>query len=315
MKLGSRVRGLTSVEGEQSWHTLKKKRGTRAGVQTKPGRKRRRVRLLRQLTLFVFVGLVIGALVRYGYSVSNNKSSGLDAAYSKPIASVNYETNGVLSYQWLNDIIQVTMGAPLVDVDIHGIKAKLEAVGQVSKATIERQLPDVLSVRIIEFEPVLRFVTQDTNGKKHLHLIDRTGVIYDGIGYARERLSKLPYLSPYITSKGTYSPLIGIETVADLLKKCEESYPEEYAGWWEVILHNYTGNPDLPGEVIEIKTKVGATGTRLIFGASVDFGLQLDRLSHIKAVAAGLGDPLLQVDLSLKDAAAVKFKSGRNKLY
>lgn len=315
MKLGSKVRGLTSVEGEQSWHTLKKKPGTRGGVQTKPGRKRRRVRLLRQLVMFAVIAVVLGALAVYVHSVNSNNGGALDAAYSKPISSVNYKTNGVLNLQWIGDVIQVSIGTRLVDVDIHGIKSKLEAFGQVSKATIKRQLPDVLSITIIEREPVLRFVTQDATGKKHLHLVDRTGSIYDGIGYRRKDLSKLPYLSPYLSNKGNYSPLLGLETVADLLKKCEDSYPEEYARWWEVILHNYKGNPDLPGEVIEIKTKGGAEGTRLIFGASQDLGLQLDRLNHIQAVAAGLGDALVSVDLSLKDAAAVKFKSGRNKLY
>jgi hypothetical protein len=148
-----------------------------------------------------------------------------------------------------------------------------------------------------------------------MRLVDRMGSIYDGIGYTRGDLSKLPYLSPYLSSRGDYSPLLGIETVADLLKKCEVNHPQEYARWWQVILRNYTGNPDLPGEVIEITRKGSAGNTRLIFGASEDLGLQLDRLSYIQAVAVDLGDTLVSVDLSMKDAAAVKFKSGRNKLY
>jgi hypothetical protein len=81
-----------------------------------------------------------------------------------------------------------------------------------------------------------------------------------------------------------------------------------------VLLTHYSGEVDLPGEVIEVRSKRDGKTVRLVFGAAHDFKLQLDRLRHIREVARSLRDALERVDLSLRDAAAVQFKSGRDKL-
>ena len=55
--------------------------------------------------------------------------------------------------------------------------------------------------------------------------------------------------------------------------------------------------------------------TRLIFSVTTDFNIQLDRLGHIREVSLSINDHLKSVDLSLRDAAAVQFISGRSSLY
>jgi cell division septal protein FtsQ len=67
-----------------------------------------------------------------------------------------------------------------MDVDIHGIKAKLEAVGQVKSASVERELPDSLRIDLREHQPVMRLVLETETGKKQMRLVSRTGVVFEG---------------------------------------------------------------------------------------------------------------------------------------
>ena len=88
-----------------------------------------------------------------------------------------------------------------------------------------------------------------------------------------------------------------------------------------VSLKSYSGISNSPGEVIEIQAahstdKSGILSiTRLIFSVTTNFNIQLDRLRHIREVSLNIKDPLKRVDLSLRDAAAVQFISGRSSLY
>jgi len=76
-----------------------------------------------------------------------------------------------------------------------------------------------------------------------------------------------------------------------------------------VTLTHYSGDLDLPGQVIEIRS---ALVPRILFSASRDFGQQLDRLEYILSYVAQRGNPSIErIDLSLNGAAAVQFTSGR----
>ena len=136
----------------------------------------------------------------------------------------------------------------------------------------------------------------------------------------REELRKLPFLRPYFHQGGHYQPLQGIEHVANLLQTCRQKHPSEYKKWQVVSLKSYSGINNSPGEVIEIQAAlpIGKSQTlsitRLIFSVTTDFNIQLDRLGHIREVSLSIKDPLKRVDLSLRDAAAVQFDSGRTSL-
>jgi hypothetical protein len=76
-----------------------------------------------------------------------------------------------------------------------------------------------------------------------------------------------------------------------------------------VSLKHFSGDDDSPGQVVEIRsTRI----ERVLFSASKDFELQLDRLQVIFDFLAQRGDPSVKrVDLSLRGSAAVQFSSGR----
>jgi cell division septal protein FtsQ len=293
---------------------LREKTPKAAGVKSKTVKRRQVFRYLRgALTGIFLVGLVGGFALWVGSQLRDDgKAVGL--VDSKPLAEIRFQSNGVLSEAWLSRQVRVKNGTRLIEVDIHGIKTKLEAVGQVASASVQRELPDTLRIRLVEHKPVLRLVIENVLGQKELKLVSRNGTVFSGIDQELKQLRTLPYLGPHRYPDGSYLPLRGIEKVAQLLDICREDYPEEYALWDVVLLTHYSGEAGLPGEVIELRAEEGDQTARLIFGGSLDFKMQLDRLRHIREVAQGLGDRLQRVDLSLRDAAAVQFRSGRNKL-
>ena len=314
MKRQRRDWGVSSAHGEQSWHALREETQKTPGVKSKTVQRRQIFRYLRGAILGVVGIILIGSFALWvGSQLQEDKSKGA-LADSKPLAAIRYKTNGVLDQVRLGRIISVPLGTRLIDVDIHAIKRDLEAIGQVEKAIVERELPDTLRIQLLEHEPVLRLVIENEAGQKELRLVARTGEVFEGMDQDPDFVRAMPYLGPYRYTDGSYLPLRGIESVANLLEACRTDYPEEFQTWKVVLLTRYRGEADLPGEVIEVRTKAKDSATRLIFGASRNFKQQLDRLRYLREVAVGMGDTLERADLSLNNAAAAKFKSGRNKL-
>ncbi|MGB0744543.1 MAG: hypothetical protein ACPGSB_08450, partial [Opitutales bacterium] len=130
-----------------------------------------------------------------------------------------------------------------------------------------------------------------------------------GVGYSRDTLARLPFVQPYQRSDGSIRPLRGIERVALLLEEARRRQPEFVKTWKVVSLEHYSGDDILVGEVIEIRSSYVP---RIIFGASSDFGQQLDRLKLILEYVRAKGNPSMKrIDLSLRGSAAVQFTSGR----
>ncbi len=314
MKGRRRDWGESSARGDHSWHALRKQTNQAHGVKSRTVQRRQVLLYLKRAVVgIVYIALIGGLALWVGAQLKEDGKAGA-LVDSKPLAEIRYKTNGVLSEARLARIIHVPAGTRLIDVDIYAIKAKLESYQQVASAVVQRELPDTLRITLVEHQPVMRMVIESGTGSKELRLVSRTGEIFEGLDQDASVIRSLPYLGPFLYPNGTYKPLRGIETVTDLLDTCRLNFPEEYQTWKVVSLKHYRGEAGLPGEVIELLSKEGESTVRLIFSANLDFRLQLDRLRHIREVARGLRDSLERVDLSLNNAAAVKFKSGRDKL-
>lgn len=314
MKRQRRDWGVSSARGQQSWHALREQTHKTPGVKSLTV-KRRQIFLYLKGALLGIVGIVIigsGALW-VGSQLQEDRSKGA-LADSKPLASIRYKTNGVLSQARLGSMISVSTGTRLIDVDIHAIKRDLESIGQVKQATVERDLPDTLRIQLQEHKPILRMVIENAAGEKKLRMVSRTGEVFEALDQPPDFVRTLPYLGPFQHNDGSYFPLGDMEQVANLLNTCEVNYPNEFQKWNVVLLTRYRGQPGLPGEVIEVRTKEGDSVERLIFSASFDFEKQLDRLRYIREVSSAMGDPLVRADFSMNNKAVVEFKSGRNKL-
>jgi len=304
-----RHKGSTSAGGKQSWRELAGGQRRRARVQSPQARRRRQLQIAKLVGALLCVLLLFVALL-FGIRTLRERDESIQITTpSKPVEQVLFDTDGVLPSRWLGSVIELRRDTLLMEVDIHALKQQLESQGQVKSASVERQFPDTLKIQIKEHEPVLRMRVAGANNEPELRIVSRAGTIYKGVGYSQATLSQLPYLRPYVHPEGGIKPLRGIERVADLLEAARRSQPNFFRTWQLVSLQHYSGDPDMPGEVIEVRSSMIP---RVIFGLNIDFAQQLDRLAVIIRYVQDRGNPALKrADLSLKDSAAVQFESGR----
>lgn len=304
---GGKDKGGTSASGSQSWRELAgsgKKR-----VKSPQARKRRRQKILKITGAFLFVAAVIGGLT-YGIVTLMNREEAIQMSPpSKPIERILFDTDGVLPDKWLGTVIQVHPGMTMMEADIHALKAQFEAQGQVKSAAVTRVFPSDLKISIEERNPSMRLAIAGEGDTKELKLVARDGTVYKGLGYPKAMLQNLPFVQPYRNPEGKYFPMRGIERVAELLDYARQNSPQLYGTWQVVSLEHYSGDLDLPGQIIEVRS---SWVPRIIFGANVDYGQQLDRLNYILGYVQKRGNPSIErIDLSLRGSAAVQFSSGR----
>ena len=147
------------------------------------------------------------------------------------------------------------------------------------------------------------------NEQAEVRIISREGTIYKGVSYPKATLNMLPYVLPFQHPEGGILPMRGIDRVADLLEETRRTQSNFYKTWKLVSLRYYSGNPDLPGQVIEVRSSMVP---RIIFGFNTSFAQQLDRLAVILNYVQSRGNPAIKrIDLTLPKDAAVQFESGR----
>ncbi|WP_269523739.1 cell division protein FtsQ/DivIB [Coraliomargarita parva] len=300
-------KGSTSASGSQSWRELAGPRRKR--INSPQAKKRRREQWFK-LFLVLLSALALGGAVTAFVLMREQVEEKIEIKPpSRPIERILFNTNGVLPNTWLSSVIRLQPGTEMMDVDIHALKLQLEKEGQVKMAEVKRVFPSALQISVEERVPVMRLLATLPDGSRRQRIVARDGVVYDGLGYPRSTLHNLPYIIPYQKADGQVFPLKGIEHVADLLDQARQDFPALYAGWQVVDLRHFSGDIEMPGQVVEVRSKLVP---RVIFGASSDFGQQLDRLQYILSYVQRRGDPSIErIDLSLRDAAAVQFSSGR----
>ena len=304
----SRQKGSTSAEGEQSWRELAGPRQSR--VNSSLSRKRRKIRWIKLVGIILVCLIVTVGIIQVRKRDDDGVAS--TAAKAGSIERIGFYTDGALSDEWLNSVIRLRPGMSMMEVDIYALKEILEANAQVKSASVERVFPSDINIEIIERKPVMRLMIASVNGSRNLRLVARDGVVYKGLGYSATSLKQLPFLQPYRHPDGSYFPLHGIEQVAQLLELVRSKQPNLFRTWQVVSLEHYAGNQDLPGQVIEVRSKVVP---EIIFSATTDYAMQLDRLVYLLNYLEKRGNPSLErIDLSLRDSAAVRLSSGRNRL-
>ncbi len=305
---GGKHKGSTSAGGDQSWRALA---GGRKGnrIKSPQARKRRQAQIFKLIAVLVCFIAIVGGITWGVFAFINREEPLQIATPSKPVEQIIFDTDGVLPNSWLGSVIELRRDTTMMEVDIHAIKQQLEADGQVKSASVERQFPNALKIDVKEHEPVMRMRVMGANDQPELRIVSREGTIYKGVGYPQATLGRLPYVVPYRHPEGGFKPMRGIDRVADLLEVTRRTQPNFFKTWQLVMLEHYSGDPELPGQVIEVRTK---TVPRIIFGFNTDFAQQLDRLGVILQYVQSRGNPAVKrIDLSLQGSAAVQFESGR----
>ncbi|MFQ5774243.1 MAG: cell division protein FtsQ/DivIB [Kiloniellaceae bacterium] len=107
------------------------------------------------------------------------------------------------------EALGVARDAPILAFDPHAAKRRLEALRWVREATVERRLPDVVFVRLIEREPLALW-----QNRGRLAVIDRRGAVVPG---ARpEAFAQLPLLVGEDAPKYALDLIAMLESEPDL---------------------------------------------------------------------------------------------------
>jgi cell division septal protein FtsQ len=309
MKRKGKERGATAATGQQSWRDLATTGSRRPKIHSQQAVKRRRLKILKRLTVLVTIGLVF-VLGRWGVQQWNARDTEIEIkAPSKPIERILFETNGMLPDAWLTEVVDLKPGMTMMQADIFSLKQRLETNGQVKSAMVERVFPADLRITVTERTPAMRLAVANSRAERSVRIVGDDGTVYPGIGYPKATLQRLPYVLPYQHSDGSFLPMRGIERVAELLDYARQAHPSIANDWQVISLKYYSGDLDIPGQVIEVRS---INVPRILFSASSDFTVQLDRLAYIFEYVAARGNPSLKrIDLSLRGSAAVQFTSGR----
>jgi cell division protein FtsQ len=198
------------------------------------------------------------------------------AARLVPVKNFSLQTNaaGVLDATWLRAALALPRGATLMELDLESLRDRLLADGQVTAASVTRNFPDTIEVRISERAPVVRLRAQFENGRERTLLVARDGVVYAGQGYDAARLDALPWLAgvKLVRTGSRFAPIDGMKAVADLLAQAQLSAAHLYATWQIVSLERFQSDKE-----IDVKTQ---PGTVVVFGADGDFALQIAKLDY-----------------------------------
>lgn len=281
-----------------SWRSIKQT--TRLRPLSPIARRRRLMLYAKAAALGIVAALWLGGMVwavRYFREQGNPLSL---ASTSEPLTQVYFETDGVLTHEWLRRQLSLPDSIAIMDIDIFALQSHLLTHGQIREAQVERIFPNSLRVRIKEHHPILRLAIQDAVGKRELMLVSPEGVVYKGQEYPIATLKNLPFLDGVVLSRrgDGFERLNGMDVVSELLREARENYPHLYSQWQVVSCRNFQGDVRSPGASIEITTR----NLGKIILRPEQFDRQLKRLDMIAGYhnEAGLRQ-VASIDLTLND--------------
>ncbi len=220
------------------------------------------------------------------------------AGESLPIKQVDIETDGSLPLNWLERRLEIEADANLLSVDLSAMKDRLESIGQVKSAEIERRFPDSLHVSIVERNPVTRLLAQESDGGKLLLFVDEHGSVFEGVRMARSLARSLPYLRGVALRRvgDRFSEIEEMVPVSKLLMEARAIAPHIYQTW-RVITPEKNGT-------VKVKNQQGVD---IVFSLQDDLRSQLAKLDYITDYYRGRSFKRMSyVDLTLGDQVPVK---------
>ncbi len=227
----------------------------------------------------VLAGLVWGGLEVAGtFSEKPTKKS--EAMQAAPVKDLVLMTDGVLDQAWMSRTLALPKNTSLMALDLFQLRTRVLASGQVRSATLTRSFPSTLTVSISERTPVARLSAQDKDDSPRMLLVARDGVVYEGVGYDAAMVTTLPWLAGVKLTRagGTFQPIAGMESVAELLAKAKLEAEHLYNTWKVVSLARLESD----GE-IEVATR---DALKITFGINEDYFRQLANLDAILDAAA-----------------------------
>lgn len=123
-------------------------------------------------------------------------SSTVQAGYA--VENIYLEGRNRTPIDEINQALDIDKNAPILELKLEEIRARLEKIESIKYAAIERALPDTLYVRVVEREPVALWQYQ---GK--IALVDDNGAVMNGLDIT-------PYKTlPLIVGEGAPKNVVG----------------------------------------------------------------------------------------------------------
>lgn len=282
----------------RSWREIPQQ--VRPRAMSREGRRRLAMRGFR----FALGTFAIG-LVGWGAweisSVLGESPSGMPAAAkSDRVRNLILVTDGVLDKTWLAKTLALPGDATLMGLDLIQLRSKVLADAQVSSASVIRNFPDTLTVRVSERSPVVRMMAQSGSESPRMFLVSRDGVCFEGTGFDPAMVATLPWIDGVrlIRRGSSFVPIENMSAVADLLASAKLEADALYATWQVISLARL----DSDG-LIQVHARGGMTVT---FGTNEDYLRQIARLDVINA-STDATRPLREVNLSLGSQVPVAY--------
>ncbi len=252
--------------------------------------------------------LLLAGLGYGGYLLYQHRPEVVLSNKSEPVSKVIFATDGTLTDAWLDRLVGLPLGQPLLEVDIVQLKQRIEATPQVRHASVQRRFPDKLSITLEERQPLAQ-IRAAIDGQERRLLVARDGVIYAGFNYAPERLGRLPWLGGLRLQRaagGGFRPVRGIEHVAELLAALRAEAPGLAQTVRVVDCSGFMPEaPESLGSVLAVRS---AVVPEIVFRPG-DYARQIERLRGV-LLALDDADATLarnvNVDLSYSDRAVVQ---------
>jgi cell division septal protein FtsQ len=248
------------------------------------------------------MGVCAIGLVSWGaWEVSATLRDMPDASRADRVRSLVLITDGVLDKNWLAKTLSIPADATLMGLNLNELHSKLVADAQVASATIERNFPDKVTVRISERSPVARLMAQSGSSSPTMLLLSRDGYAFAGAGFDPAMIATLPWIDGVRLSRigKAFAPIAGMKTVSELLATGKLEAEELYKTWQVISI----GRLATDGE-IEVHTR---DGMKVIFGSREDYLRQIARLDLLVDSNTDPTRPIRTVNLALGSQVPVTY--------
>jgi hypothetical protein len=224
-----------------------------------------------------------------------------DAAKANRVRSLVLVTDGVLDRNWLVRTLSIPADATLMGLDLGKLRSRVLGDSQVGTASIARNFPDTLTVRISERSPVVRIMAQSGSQAPRMLLVSRDGYAFSGTGFDPAMVATLPWIEGIKLARlgSGLAPIEGMKKVSDLIASAQLEAENLYRTWQVVSLERLASD----GE-IEVRTK---DGMKVVFGTTEDYIPQIARLDLLVDSATDPTRPLREVNLALGSQVPVSY--------
>ena len=288
--------------------TTWKKIPQRAGKQTitRESRIIRMRRLVKFATVSLGTGSLVLALSLLGYYFAKTpKAQALHDAASS-FVELEIQTDGVLPPAWIEYRMALSENLGLLQIDMTTVKDTLESYPQIKEASVEREFPSKLCVRVRERVPAFRMKLKQESGEYEIYMVDEEGHVFRNIRFPDYMTADLPFIAgvDLHQSNSGYHPIASVPQLAKLYQIAKEKYPDIARSWSILFADQLIMAQSFTEGYIRVQSRVVP---EILFSPE-NFEKQLERLDYIlDSQGQGSVSSVSRVNLSLLDQPTVEF--------